>query len=68
MVDNVNSYTHEYVYDDKGDLEEVQEVEDDNVEVPDEVEPDVPVEPTVAKTDRRGKISGGSDYVYYGDF
>lgn len=68
MVYNVDSYTHEYAYDDEGDLEEVQEVEVDNVEVPEEVEPDAPVEPAVAKTDRRGKSSGGSDYVYYGDF
>lgn len=66
-----NFFKNEEVYDDDGGFQAYQEVEDDSVEVADEVEDvqeDVPVEPTVAKTDRRGKNNGGSDYVFYGDF
>lgn len=56
----------EHTYFDDGAVEPVSSVQE-NVEVPEKVEPDVE-KPKAPKVDRRGKPAGGSDYVFYGDF
>lgn len=57
----------EYVYEEDGNVEQ-EEVVNNSVEVPeDPVQPEV-VEETPAKREPRGKSVGGGDYVFRGDF